>query len=172
LTTFSTTSYKKAISFGTIYEVFPYDGAKIGICPEDDFWFSFENTLGETNSLDYFNYKFKEMAYNFNVKINDSNWKAFKKTIMNINDEMGKRDSNKEMLSLTPGTKDGNLLDYLFDLFEPTKNNFKVTTNIKDIGKKSKNNGKEIWTDSKSIMVESFFGGAGGLNQYLIDFKG
>jgi hypothetical protein len=167
-----TTSYKKAMSFDTVYEVFLYDGAKIGICPEDDFWFSFENTLGSGNSLDYFNYRFEKMANNFDVNINDSNWKTFKKTITNINDEMKKAgiDNNRTIAPFKTSKED--LLENLFDLLEPTKNNFKVTTNIKDIGKKSHGNGKEIWTDSKAIMIKSFFGAVGGLNQYLIDFKG
>jgi len=34
-----------AQGYGTMYYVFPYDNTKIGVCPEDDYWHSFQKVI-------------------------------------------------------------------------------------------------------------------------------
>jgi hypothetical protein len=66
-----------ASRYGWVKRVFPYDGAKIGVCPERDYWLSFQKILGEYITLDEFNnilYKLintKANIYGFN----DSSYK-------------------------------------------------------------------------------------------------
>lgn len=45
-----TTDEKYAYDYGTVYEVYPADGANIGVCPGEDIWFSF-STLNHLESI-------------------------------------------------------------------------------------------------------------------------
>lgn len=58
------TSGSTAKNYGQVYLVIPFDGAKWGVCPDEDIWNSFDNTLEDvfdTRSLQDFNPKFSDL---------------------------------------------------------------------------------------------------------------
>lgn len=57
-----TSDQNKADNYGSLYRVFPYDGVKIGVCPDQDM---FDTKLtfhdGETMRINRMNYEFQDM---------------------------------------------------------------------------------------------------------------
>ena len=167
-----TNSYKKASAYGTCYEVFPYDGATIGIAPTHDFWFSFENSLGHNNSLNYFNFSLEKIIKNgidldtirdakYLIQvINDAG-----KTMVEEEEEYGIDTRNLILRDWNP--KQPLFEHIMFNLLSPKKNHFEYTTSMSGIPSKHYGKGQELWTDSKCVMLVSHFGGAGGINQDL-----
>ncbi len=155
-----TNSQRKTLSFGDgkTYQVFPYDNSKIGISPEHDFWFSFHKTLGEHNSLSYFNFKLKQLATNFDVDIDKylTNWNTFKKGIDLIDQNM-QDEGIDDKRNIPPfNTTSDNLLDNIFNLLSPQSNGFKSTTNVMDVPINNGGLGQEVWTDGKSILIDIY----------------
>lgn len=132
-----------ARGFGDVHYVFPKDSNKIGICPEDDFWASFDiaGTLG-----------FKD------ISLDASDMMSLTDTLLKLADEEGSETDfntlaaslkkiNVEVLEqLAAKTKDRfagwqakaakaildkgykNFYDVYVDVFNPTKNNFDMVT--------------------------------------------
>ncbi len=158
-----TNSQRKTLGFGEMFVVLPYDGSRMGVAPEHDFWFSFEKTLGFGNSLNYFNMKLDALGDSLGVNISKyaKNWSSFKKGIKEIESMIEKDGASLGMLSKTippfkmTQNKD-DLLENIFSLLDPKKNGFKVTTNPTQLPKEAQGLGQEIWTDGKSILIDMF----------------
>jgi hypothetical protein len=123
-----------------VYNVFPVNSAKIGICPEDDIWISFNRNIKR--------YSFSELNeinswLNFDLGISDNNWKSLKSDLMRTSTE----DLGREFRPYE------NLWEFITDVLDPQVNRFKV----KDI--KSYNVGEskdvEVWTDSDCILIDT-----------------
>ena len=147
-----------AIEYGHDYIVFPYDGAKIGICPQEDFWFGFDNkTIKE--DLNSFNENLKKLFKINNIPLNDKSYKGIVKSFKEFDKKYKLQTLYFDEIDRFVTThfiewfKDynGNLLDHLNKLFDPKKNGFKLQT----VNKPIQCSYCEVWTDSKSILIDA-----------------
>ena len=148
----------RAAGEGGAYFVLPQNGAKIGICPREDIWWSFDSHARIEN-LDRLNNE----LFNINLldgstddKIAHKDWKLFLKLADKL-DEYKKHDSfpfplkSEIQRSIFSDylTNNKDFISFLDDLLDPRKNGFKV----KSVGN-FRNNGKsEVWTDSTCLMI-------------------
>ena len=151
-----TTSQTQPINYGYTYRVFPYDGAKIGVCPKRDYWFSFYQALGDDYMLDEFNDHLVDMMNRSNVYgFNDDSYKkivdGFKTFDMFMKDDPNKLTILKSRYNILSGYDPDKItfLEHIQKLLSPKKNKFQ----LKKIGDKLPDN-KEVWTDSKSMLVD------------------
>ena len=149
-----TTNRNVAIDYGVSYVVLPYNGAKIGVCPSVDYWFSFEKTTN--NILDQLNKELKRLVESLTKKpLPDKDFNKMKKVFKEFDKEFKKFDSKekkiyKESIRLLKGYNENEgLLKHLQKLLSPEPNGFK----LKKVGDKLPNN-KEVWTDSKSVLIK------------------
>lgn len=163
-----TNSKQRANSYGTVYSIFPFDGAKIGVCPADDIWYSF--TFGHITALN-------EILDHFDIY--PSNYGAMLNSILEHADEIGEGidsvidhftngNENKfvtykysEILHIsidvleqfsflyTSNTQQ-DLIRSFDELLNPKTNGFRIAT-INDIPDDF--NSHELWTDSECIAI-------------------
>lgn len=148
---------------GFPYVVLPKDGSKIGMCPNDDIWWSFGESF---YSLNDFNkvieeifwrniYKNKKISFPINV---DAVYDTFVKAC-NMIDKLKKEGnldidlSGRFSISFThfiEPYQNGNMtfLELIDDALSPDKNKFKLLT----IGDNLKTN-REVWTDGDSVLL-------------------
>lgn len=133
-----------------VYVVIPFD-YEISVCPKKDIWFSFnyENT---DNTLEDF---FDTIAYYINTEDDnwDKNWEKFKTLLNEINEDNKFDFINKYCVQLGLSLsylQDKSFLEILDILLDPKRNGFKV---IKYDGSKELPNNREIWLDSKSLLI-------------------
>jgi hypothetical protein len=159
-----TTNHKKTEAYGERYIIFPKNGTKLGICPQNDIWDSFSNQF---RSLDHLNDSFlilKKMLDNSTIvsdkhllKMLDEFQKLSNKKIEEFknlanNGEIrgfGISFSGLEIFKNFLDHKD-NLIEYLDNILSPKKNNFQLGY-IKDIINKKTN---EIWFDNICLMMK------------------
>jgi len=168
-----TTSSEKALSYGECYCVIPFDNAKIGICPENDIWVSFEK-IG-IKRLESFTYDLDQLG------VTDSDFSSMLSDFKKLEDKIVNGEIKMErskISSLLLRTFSGNpysydfgedtsdilvnyknlenrpsLYEYIDKLFDPIKNGFNLSS-YKDVSKYL-NTDLEVWTDSNSIMISS-----------------
>lgn len=122
----------------TVYYVFPIDRSKIGICPDDDIWSSFDDQIlryfeiRDVSNLDQFNQMLDYYGFS------DDNWQTFKKQLQT--EEIDVK-NNKNM----------NAMKLLEEVLNPNKNGFKVET-TNNLSLNSLDN-QEVWLDSECILV-------------------
>lgn len=149
-----------ASDYGFHFVVVPFDGAKFGVCPMDDIWFSF-HTHGNINSMDSFCYSLTDSGisdkdYDLMVKSMDELQKKMVEgmtvgTKKKFFDKLGKIYNPDNLL---PEYKDvylkdkTTLYDYIDDLLDPVKNGFRILSH-NDI---TKNDDCEVWTDSNCLL--------------------
>lgn len=146
-------SGERAFEHGTdeYYHVFPFDGAKIGICPAEDIWESF-NTLS----------KLDVNADELNIFLNEvvgeagEDWeeykKAIKKLIPGIVDQRNISMPGSLWNIWNDWEESGeNLYMYLTDLLDPKRNGFDLQS-IKNYSV-TYNDNKEVWTDSNCVLI-------------------
>jgi len=153
-----TTSHYRASAYGNIYRVFPYDGAKIGICPASDFWGSFINSL-YGDYLDDFNENIEYLFSILNIPLKDNSISSIKKSFKQFDKvyQTKKENTIEHITNLHINWlydfysyKKG-LLNYINEILNPKKNNLK----LQKIGTPIKCDNCEVWTDSKSILIQS-----------------
>lgn len=138
--------YYVAESYGsTTYNVFPYNGSTIGICPHGDLWTSFES-IG-ISYLDQFNNHLRDLG------LVDTSWNALVKSSKRL-------DKNKKNLEVEHTEKilkdyvDSmyTFIDYMNIYFNPNKNGFKKvkTDSIMSVNF----HGSEMWTDGDCLLIE------------------
>lgn len=134
------------------YYVFPYDGAKIGVCPADDIWESFE----ELRSFNIYDLNFFNNLMDSTFNLPDDNWNMFEMEAENINvrDEFP-----KHALRDYFNTLNVSLFDFITKMLDPKLNNFKLQK-ISNYNV-NPNENLEVWTDSKCILAD--FDGAEGI---------
>jgi hypothetical protein len=151
------TNEDKILGYGFPFRVFPYDGAKIGICPTNDYWLSFKKSIHAT--LNDFNYQlfdmikyrmsihdFSDESYNNIVK----SFKIFDKKWKEIKDDPQKMDVFKKNYNFITGYDPDKttFLEYVQMLLSPKPNGFKLSKSGDKLPES-----REVWTDSKSILV-------------------
>ena len=148
----STDSYTaKTYGRGNAYVVFPFDGAKIGVCPDEDIWSSFGNL-----EAPYFNECLKNLigkdyrtynglkSYLSDWKISDIDWDSIRA------DNWGYAEELYDVF-IRSGKKYETVWDALVGTYSPK--NFKVVT----VGSSLPKN-KEVWTDAHCLMVHNRLG--------------
>jgi hypothetical protein len=148
---------------GNPYRVIPFDNAKIAICPADDFWSSFEsiNKLRKFRSmpgmdLSDFNRELRDSYHEiFDEYLCENDFDILKSQLNKLLEYLNSKDESQ--LSTQPLT-DVKTIDDIFQLLNPYKNNHTLI----DYNEYKKQNGfnifvnKEIWIDSKCLLVEDF----------------
>jgi hypothetical protein len=145
-----TTSRRHAYNYGSAYLVLPFDGAKFGVCPKDDFWYSFPNVqklarefgdMADFNStlksLDLPDNNFTEFISRFLPSISSTDGSNY--TVNAIHDYFSK------------ANKDADVIKLFNSLLDPKTNGFKLTT----VGNwpEEDDPSKEVWTDSECYMI-------------------
>lgn len=172
-----TTSINTANDYGYTYVVIPYDGAKIGVCPNNDIWNSFYKSLGAFINMDQFVFGLHEAG------VDDSNFNLMKIGFDKLEKEMksSKEDRKWSILSkLGKATghpdvvsdlknkyldyikdKDITLYEYVENMLDPIANHFRVCDYLdipKHESKRDMVSGFEVWTESNCILIhEQFF---------------
>jgi len=130
--------YFNSVYGSTTYAVFPFDDSSIGICPDDDWWGSFDETL-YPKDVPGFNTLLEEL-----FGLNDNiTYQELKKILNTVTPPL----DSKTFKSFTKG----NFLTYLDVLLSPIKNNFKL---IKT-GGRLPTKIREAWTDGDSILIHN-----------------
>ena len=139
----------------SLYYVIPYDGTKMGVCPDADIWNGFETVIGN-NNLEGFNIVIKWV---FKLNSHYADWKILKqamnsgilsndkKAIKWIEEIDFLKKYNKDMES---GKKNIKVTDYWEKDFEPKKNGFKIIDSLSKIPAVK----REIWFSGKAIFLE------------------
>ncbi|AVH85331.1 hypothetical protein RsoM2USA_403 [Ralstonia phage RsoM2USA] len=156
---------------GEVFVVFPFNGTKIGQCSEYDLWESFQR-LAHIGTVDFF----AEILTDFMSEMVDKNFYTYsknsqydkvvasfakldayaKKIGIEKFKEKAKENENGEVLfskyKYALADYDGNFLESLSKLLDPTKNGFKITT-AGHIEKSTDRLGKEMWFSGKAVAV-------------------
>jgi hypothetical protein len=145
---------------GFTYIIFPKNGAKIGMCPDEDIWSSFMNSGIEL--LDDLNYIVDNIFGIFNIEEDFYNWNSFVESSKEL-DEIKNDDIEEFRLSVERVidlnyygfindyiSSSVGLIDFLNKLLDPKKNGFDVQ-NIRSLNIPDTH--KEIWTDSICLMI-------------------
>lgn len=127
-------------SWSYLFFVFPFNGAKVGICPKDDVWDSFEKVreLGFVD-MDDFN------SILMNRDFTHDDWERFEKELKQTiySDKYGGVESD-----------DITWYDKITDVLDPENNDFKVV-NISNYNL-TKSDDVEVWLDSKCVLVNYY----------------
>jgi hypothetical protein len=153
-----TTNEATANGYGYVYYVFPYDEAKIGVCPKTDLWNSFPGFIDDMGGIPFLNsvigtikeyYKmdslnsYEQLVSLFEKadRVNKTTWKdifntAWTENFITLFREMGYMEERTRLI---------NCIDKYFD---PKKSGFKIMKPGNSYPKD-----KEVWTDSKCILM-------------------
>ena len=149
------TSYDYARAFGyETYSIFPYDGAKIGVCSSNDLWNSFNKITDYSGYYDMngFNRNLRIVMKDFlGVKKLPSDFTQMKKIFVEFDKTMKDDEIREQLFEEQPLYKDfykGDMRKFLDTIMSPDANGF----NLMKIGEQLPPN-REVWTDSKSVMV-------------------
>jgi len=137
-----------ASGFGDVFLVLPFDGAKIAVCPTTDIWAIKFEKLG--TSLEIFNNIMSK------YHISDYDYESVITTILMNRKDILSSTSAEDTLEPTflaglAACKNRNdLISLLNDALNPIPNDFELT----DIFNTPVDENKEVWTDSKSYLVD------------------
>jgi len=148
-----TTNFSYAGNYGSkTFVVFPYDGAKIGECPDDDYWGSFSNYGGNMSD---FNSELKSLFDQVNIKINDKSYKHIKTAFDMFDSRFANNDDFIKSLIQDEGyfildgyTDFNNMTKHIQEMLNPNNNDFE----LKKVGDKLLEY-REVWTDSESLLI-------------------
>lgn len=171
-----TSNYSKASGYdknGGLYIILPENGAKIGICPEDDIWDSFHILRNKYDfNLSRFNRAFinylREKAEKNGFEIDnfaDIFVDYSRNEIINFFKKLDKLPTLQ--IDYNTGTEDyinfktdieeyisegGSLISFLNRILDPVKNNFTYTNSIKDVFTPYPEN-NEIWVEGACLLL-------------------
>jgi len=159
-----------ASGYGEIYYVFPENGSTIGVCPAQDMWNSFDNTVGkflnyahDTSALEFggefnlefFNYRMEEVANHLGRFHLDSETGIL--DFIKALDSVIKGKSQKKMTPLLEaivdyskanGIKSG--LGFFENMFNPSSNGFSMAKAGEKISGQS-----EVWVSATCLLIAS-----------------
>jgi hypothetical protein len=151
-----TTSIRNASDYGTLGVVFPFNKARLGVCPASDIWDSFDIGLYEFNTnLLYIINNLIEIPSKGHIK--DMTWKELLSFFEQIDEERDKKNPKIEgiMFGVLPAkyrdkyfNSNIPLIKIVTEIFNPKKFVLKTTTSTLT------EDDKEVWTDSKSLIVD------------------
>jgi len=141
------TKSSTAGNYGDVYRVIPFDGAKIAVCPQNDFWDSFSSYNNDDGiyDLDCFNRHLFNIMISAGIDI-DTNILMEQLKDLYIN--------HADIIRMYNGNNDVNFpltLEDLYQSFNPEKNDINLY-DYKDYAKKSFSE-RECWLDSKALLV-------------------
>jgi len=162
------TNIGKASGYGELYIVFPYNTAKIGVCPTDDIWDSIQsNYQYDLNTFNRMLQSLLEASTKWSNKGFDANWKnltdVFKESeamiqslswVFKKDERIGRYPSEGDAIydiynKIVNGKS---YVQVLSDMLNPNTNNFKIET-PKSINL-SQDNHNEVWVGkSSSVLV-------------------
>jgi len=141
--------YTFAAGYGAVYVAFPYNGAKIGVCPRGDIWESFKTIESD---LSGFNSELQACFYKMKLDLTgktDLN-KAFKEMKSSLVASKEILDEfNRLFVKMKYDNKDS-LLKFFDKVFDPEKAGFSLYT-TKNYNPPPK---KEVWFDKSAVMVK------------------
>ncbi len=148
------TEYSTASDYGDEFVVFPFDNAKIGVCSESDYWFSFDN-IEPITSLDDWNYQLERLFKQVDIPLDDTSFKRIQ-TSFNIFDMTFSKNKesldilvNEDGFTILDGYDDFNdMMKFIQDTLHPNNNDFDLVKIGQYIAV-----GKECWTDSKCLLI-------------------
>jgi hypothetical protein len=163
-----TTAHYKAVDYtfnNMPYAVFPYDGAKLAVAPDNDIFESFKIFYDNTYNLifstgDDFNKFLNTFLFNTtNVSDASSDWNKLKKTMKSLDKKwdtdtqkyfklIGNDITGKSIKKFFKDNYKGDLLKMFDTLLSPKYNDFRLTKKISQIP-----DNREVWTDNKCIMI-------------------
>jgi len=146
------TSDSTADAYGDLYVVIPFNGAKFGVCPSDDF----------QNSFDVFTRRFGLKIYQLDELFYDSGDGVYEYNEIKQKIETG--DYNKVTLSYSykqykseNEISDEDMFKEILECSSPEKNGFNISSvsEIKEIPNKNENpsEGNEVWTDFDCLLI-------------------
>jgi hypothetical protein len=146
-----TSNYEQAGAYAVHkpHRVIPFDGAKIAICPNQDIWFSFSETVGDIynfNDTIHTNYS-KRLDKNNHIELNDDDFNIFIEQLK----KLCEFDDNESFSKFKPFPKS---VDEFFKLLNPYKNGFQIMPydEYKSLPL-DKYTHREIFTDSKCLLI-------------------
>ena len=157
----------KALSYGTVYRVFPYDNSNLAKAPYGDIWDSFTKTFPGYLGLGQVNYGLSDLFDIFNLENEFGSSRDFMDELQEVEFRLGDIDFDEfdeDDGGLHEALSDNDLFEYwrksgskpfyewFIERFKPEKNDFMRTTDIKKVVKQT-NDGNEVWTDGKCMMV-------------------
>ena len=148
-----------ATGYGTTYNVLFYDGAKIGIVPHSDIWYSWKNISDIVKFMMEVDNIFN-LAHNTTGGTYDKSLKQFKDACKKVdeavkNDERMLDELHKRLNSVNTQLRGnfvykGSFYKMLVEIFDPKGNGFTVST-IKNVP----SNKVEVWSDSEAILIKN-----------------
>lgn len=148
---------KTSYDYGTLYRVFPFDTAKIGVCPSEDIWVSFEPDIENLATLNEELYYIAKALELEDRLLSVDTYSEFM-WVCNEIDRLKKYIQVDEIQITTLvlydyiSEFDAKLLPMLEKALDPKKHYFELET-PKSISLYGSD--KEIWTDSKSILIRN-----------------
>lgn len=162
--------------YGHPFAVFPYDGAKFGIAPDDDIWTSFKGIEEYGCDLTAWDGFMKFLLSKFfkwaEIANRTDKPEVFVQLLHKIDaayaelgrDRFGEFLYGKDaMLNHIAGSLvvflmnyNGNMWEYFAKLFDPAKNNFKMAKGIDQL-ELYMNKTHEVWTDSPAVLIRVEF---------------
>jgi len=141
-----TTDDIEADSYGLIYDVFPINNAKVGICSAEDFWVSFIEGVSEINKTIVdtgIDRPDIDTMHDVNTWIN-----RFLHTPVNT-----WRDLELQLKNTEYHNSGKSLYDIIIPALNPQKNDFSVES-IKNFSTTSR---KEVWLDKECLLIFNDF---------------
>jgi hypothetical protein len=136
------TSDKNAGHYGTTYNVFPVNGTRIGVCSNEDIWFSFRKS-GILNLDNVNDFIFNLEAMNYNASELSSLVRRLTK------DEVDKMDLIKfDLLPLDKWDEKDTFYTFLDNVLDPDANGFKLKKAGQSLPK-----GKEVWFNGEAVLI-------------------
>lgn len=159
------------------FVVFPFDGSKIGVCPSNDFWYSFKRLDEFYGSYGYgemfeFNQIFGEIGSLLSLPYNYLNTGSMKSFLKMIDEpqyreilEKGRGNLQKAFHSVFLGdylVSGKTFIQFLNDLLDPYKNGFKIWTAGDTFPIH-----KEVWMEGNSVLINPM-----GKPEFITDILG
>lgn len=139
------------------YRVFPYDNAKIAVCPQEDIWYSFK----DLEDLNNFNEALLRMSITFlgGQELEEDNPEKLKVQLINLGKKIYERsqeegglafsDRYRQFIADMAVSHKGDLLKALNRVMDPKDNGFKM---VKP-GSRFKTGG-ELWIEGEALMIQ------------------
>jgi len=141
----------EATSYGNAFQVIPYDNSKIGICPKEDIWFSFDFDR-PLHDIPFFNRVLAHLFNKYNINVDDNNWNSFKNGIEKLDPNKILDDNDLNPLHLffkltqKMFKRDTYIPEHFNKLLDPKKHGFKLgINNLKPY--------REVWIQGEAILI-------------------
>lgn len=152
-------SKNNASGYGVPFVAIPLENQPIGVCPEEDFWFSFGSPSPNTinGDIDYLNHTCRIIDSSCPKLTKNNTYDEFKTIISRMDEiviknlETFMKDSNdyRALNSLGYFNKP-NLLELLMNHYDPTEHDFIVVDNYKSLDESFEN---EVWFSGKVLFI-------------------